>query len=284
MPPLRFARLRVVKISDWPRPCGGAFFCLPPARRTSRLTSRRERAQDWAIMELTIIQTGDVPLPLRERFGPYPPMFEAMFEAAGAGFSYAAVPVFEGAPFPDPAGLEAILITGSAAGVYDSHYAWLEPLRAFIRSAYAARTPMLGICFGHQIMADALGGDVRKSDKGWGLGRHTYGITAHPGFLGNPAPALSIACSHQDQVLVPPPEAETFLASEFTPHAGLVYRNGAAMSLQPHPEFGDDYTLALAELRRGKAPDPVIDTAIASLATPSDSAETARSLTRFLKR
>jgi GMP synthase-like glutamine amidotransferase len=235
-------------------------------------------------MELTIIQTGEVPLPLRERFGPYPPMFEAMFEAAGAGFTYATVPVFEGAPFPDPAGLDAILITGSAAGVYDSHYAWMEPLRAFIRRAYAAKTPMLGICFGHQIMADALGGDVRKSDKGWGLGRHTYGFTARPGFLGTTAPALRIACSHQDQVLVPPAEAETFLASAFTPHAGLVYRNGAAMSLQPHPEFDDDYTLALADLRRGKAPDPVIDTAIASLATPSDSAETARYLTRFLQR
>ena len=75
-----------------------------------------------------------------------------------------------------------------------------------------------------------------------------------------------------------------FLASEFTPNAGLAYRNGAAISLQPHPEFDDAYTLALAELRRGKAPDEVIDTAVSSLTTASDSKETAGYLGAFLRR
>ena len=153
-------------------------------------------------MKLTIIQTGEVPLPLRPRFGAYSPMFARMFESAGQAFDYETVAVFDGAPFPDPAALDGILITGSAAGVYDDHFAWMEPLRAFIRAAYAARTPMLGICFGHQIMADALGGDVRKSEKGWGLGRHIYGVTKRPAFLGGDLPELAIACSHQDQVIV----------------------------------------------------------------------------------
>ena len=83
---------------------------------------------------------------------------------------------------------------------------------------------------------------------------------------------------------MPPDEAEVFLASGFTPHAGLVYRNGAAISLQPHPEFTDDYTVALAELRRGKAPDDVVDTALASVARPSDSREVAGYLGAFLAR
>lgn len=235
-------------------------------------------------MKLTLIQTGDVPAPLRPRFGAYSRMFERMFEEAGAGFSYEAVPIFDGAPFPDPAGLEAVLITGSAAGVYDNHLEWMAPLRAFIRGAYAANTKMVGICFGHQIMADALGGDVRKSEKGWGLGRHEYGVKARPGFLATELPALSIACSHQDQVLAPPEEAEVFLGSDFTPNAGLIYRNGRAVSLQPHPEFLDDYTLALAEMRRGKAPDAVVDTAVASLDRPSHSDDMAKWLTAFLGR
>lgn len=234
-------------------------------------------------MKLTIIQTGDVPATLRPKFGPYPPMFSRMFDEAGVAFDYEAVPVFDGAAFPDPAKLEAILITGSAAGVYDD-FAWLDPLRAFIRTAYAADTPMLGICFGHQIMADALGGDVRKSEKGWGLGRHTYGVASRPPFLATDLPELSIACSHQDQVIVPPAEAAVFLASEFTPNAGLAYRNGKALSLQPHPEFLDDYTLALAELRRGRAPDALIDTALASVATPSHSTDVAGWLGDFLRR
>ncbi len=234
-------------------------------------------------MKLTILQTGDVPAPLRPQFGPYPPMFERMFAAAGHGFTYDTIAVHDGAEFPSLSNVEAVLITGSAAGVYDSYF-WLDPLRAFIRAAYAANIPMLGICFGHQIMADALGGDVRKSEKGWGLGRHQYDVKSRPGFLATDLPALSVACSHQDQVIVPPPDAEVFLGSEFTPNAGLIYANGRALSLQPHPEFEDDYSLALVELRRGKAPDDVLDRARASLAAPSHSLEVAGWLGNFLVR
>lgn len=233
-------------------------------------------------MKLTIIQTGDVPAPLRNRFGPYRRMFETMFDGTGQGFSYEMVAVSDGAPCPDPSGLEGIVITGSAAGVYDD-LPWLDPLRAFIRGAYGKRTPMLGVCFGHQIMADALGGDVRKSDKGWGLGRHSYAVTTRPGFMRAAPDALAVACSHQDQVIVPPAEAEVILASDFTPNAGLSYRNGAALSFQPHPEFADDYTIALAEMRRGKAPDNVVEAALASVAKPSDSGEVAGYIGQFFR-
>ncbi|MEO7223475.1 MAG: type 1 glutamine amidotransferase [Devosia sp.] len=233
-------------------------------------------------MKLTLIQPTDVPGPLRDRFGAYHVMFERMF--AGEGFAFETIHLDKGQKLPDPSALDATLIMGSAAGVYDNHFEWMEPLRDYIRAAYAAKTPMVGICFGHQIMADALGGDVRKSERGWGLGRHVYGVTSRPATIGGNLPEFAIACSHQDQVLVPPAEAETFLASKFTPHAGLVYRNGAAMSLQPHPEFDDDYTLALAELRRGKAPDETIETAIASIKRASDSREVAGYLGAFLSR
>ena len=233
-------------------------------------------------MKLTLIQPTDVPGPLRERFGAYHLMVERMF--AGGGFAFETIHLDKGQDLPDPATLEATLIMGSAAGVYDTHFEWMEPLRDYIRRAYAVRTPMVGICFGHQIMADALGGDVRKSDKGWGLGRHVYNVKSRPAPIGGSTlPEFAIACSHQDQVIEPPAEAETFLSSSFTPHAGLAYRNGTAMSLQPHPEFDDDYTIALAELRRGKAPDTVIDTALASLSRPSDSHEVAGYLGAFLK-
>jgi len=232
-------------------------------------------------MKLTLIQPTDVPPALANRFGRYDAMFHRMF--AGQGFEFETVRLSDGAMLPDPGTLEAVLITGSSAGVYDNHLAWMEPLRDFIRSAYAAKTPMVGICFGHQIMADALGGEVRKSDKGWGLGRHVYSVTRRPAAIGGDLPEFAIACSHQDQVVTPPVEADVFMASDSTPNAGLAYRNGAAISLQPHPEFADDYAVALAELRRGKAPDAVIDTAVASVARKSDSAEMAGYLGAFLR-
>lgn len=219
-------------------------------------------------MKLTIIQTGEVPEALRAQHGLYPPMFKRMFDDVGAAFEYETIPVFDGAAFPDPEKLEAIVLPGSAAGVYDP-FDWMDPLRDFIRAAYAAKTPTLGICFGHQIMADALGGDVRKSEKGWGLGRHLYRTTHRPDYMAGSPDLVAISCSHQDQVIEAPEEAEVILASEFTPNAGLAYRNGAALSFQPHPEFDDPYTLALAEMRRGKAPDLVVDTAVESIETPS---------------
>jgi GMP synthase-like glutamine amidotransferase len=232
-------------------------------------------------MKLTLIQPTEVPEPLRDRFGPYSHMFHRMF--AREGFEFETVRLTDGQPLPDPAALDAVLITGSSAGVYDNHLSWMEPLRGFIRGAYAAKTPMVGICFGHQIVADALGGDVRKSEKGWGLGRHVYDVKSRPAPIGGNLPEFAIACSHQDQVIAPPPDAEVFLASAFTPNAGLMYRNGRTMSLQPHPEFDDDYTLALAEMRRGKTTDDVIDTAIKSVARPSDSQEMAGYLGAFLR-
>src|SRR5690606_6479475 len=126
-----------------------------------------------------------------------------------------------------------------------------------------------------------LGGDVRKSEKGWGLGRHSYAVTARPRYMAAAPAALAIACSHQDQVITPPAEAEVILASAFTPNAGLAYRNGAALSFQPHPEFTDEYGRALAELRRGKAPDDVIEAALASFEQPSDSHALAGSIAAF---
>ena len=94
---------------------------------------------------------------------------------------------------------------------------------------------MAGICFGHQLMAQALGGTVRKSEKGWGIGRHVYDVVPGNGVIDGDK--IAIAASHQDQVIEPPAGATTIFHSAFTPHAGLLYANGAAMSVQPHPEF-----------------------------------------------
>jgi GMP synthase-like glutamine amidotransferase len=233
------------------------------------------------MMKLTILETGSVPAALADRFTSYPEMFIDLFATAGLEFEPETIAVADGAELPDPRQCEAVVITGSPAGVYDP-FDWLEPLRAFIRTAYGHGVPMVGICFGHQIIADALGGVVQKSEKGWGLGRHTYAVT-DDALFGGTARALSVACSHQDQVITPPAEAQTILASAFTPHAGLRYANGATLSFQPHPEFADDYAQALVDLRRDKAPAATITEAVASFETPSDSPLLALHLAQFLR-
>lgn len=234
-------------------------------------------------MIVTILKVGEAPEPLRPRFASYPDMFRSMFKAVDAQFSIAEVDVIGGEALPTPDELDGVLVTGSAAGVYESH-GWISEVRALIRALYARNVPLAGICYGHQAIADAMGGVVRKSERGWGLGRHTYRRADRPDIFGAVAPMMSVTCSHQDQVVVPPPAAEVILSSPFAPNAGLAYANGRALSFQPHPEFDDDYGRALTEMRRGVAPDATVEIALASFSKPSDRLVLAGALARFFER
>lgn len=230
---------------------------------------------------ITIVETGLVPSEHRERHGSFPDMFERMIRAEDPMATIDIVSIPNGDALPDPRGLEAILITGAAAGVYD-RLDWIAPLEDFVRTAYAKKTPMVGVCFGHQLIAQALGGTVRKSEKGWGIGRHVYQVLPENGVIDGEA--IAIAASHQDQVIEPPNDALTILSSDFTPHAGLLYPNGTTLTVQPHPEFDVAFARVCCDLRDGKAPDDVVTTARASLSEPMDNAKLGGAITRFLTR
>ncbi len=230
---------------------------------------------------ITIIETGLVSEPTRGRYGSFPQMFERMIRAADASIHLETVSLIKGEPLPKPDSLQAILITGSSAGVYDK-LDWIAPLENFVRNAYVRQIPMVGVCFGHQLMAQALGGMVRKSEKGWGIGRHVYDIVSGNGII--EGERIAIAASHQDQVVEPPAGARTILFSDFTEHAGLLYGNGAAFSVQPHPEFDTGFAHYCCDLRAGRAPDAVVAQAKSSLAEPVDNAKLGGAITRFLTR
>jgi len=230
---------------------------------------------------ITIIETGLVSEPTRARFGSFPQMFERMIRAADTSIHFDTVSNINGERLPDPGTLQAILITGSPAGVYDE-LDWIAPLEDFVRAAYASQIPMVGVCFGHQLMAQVLGGRVEKSEKGWGIGRHVYDIAPGNGVIDGER--IAIAASHQDQVIEPPLGARTILTSAFTEHAGLLYGNGSALSVQPHPEFDTGFAHLCCDIRKGHAPDAVIAQAKASLAEPVDNARLGGAITRFLTR
>ena len=224
-------------------------------------------------MKIAILETGRPPGQLAERFGDYPAMFERLL---GDGFEVENFDVFAGQLPSDPGNHAAFLITGSPAGVYDP-LPWIEPLCGFIRSARDSK--MVGICFGHQVMAEALGGHVEKSARGWGTGLHSYSIVrAEPWMDG--VSEIAAPASHQDQVVVQPPNTEIVATSDFTPYAAFAWTDRPAISFQFHPEFSPAYAKALIEQRYDQVPDP--DAAIASLDAPNDSARVAGWIRCFL--
>jgi len=202
-------------------------------------------------------------------------MFRALL---GDGFETEVFDVQAG-ELPDPAAFDGAIVTGSAAGVYEGH-AWVPPLLDWLRSA-KGRLRLVGICFGHQAMAEALGGRVEKSDRGWGVGLHRYEVAAHEPWMEPPAAALAIPVSHQDQVVTSPPGARVILASAFTPWAGLAWGEDA-ISFQCHPEFSPAYAAALVEGRAGRIPPSVATEALASLKTPDDRPVLGAWIRRFL--
>jgi GMP synthase-like glutamine amidotransferase len=224
-------------------------------------------------MKLAILEAGTPPGPLTERFGRYPAMFERLL---GNDIDYDSFDVPAGELPGVPGAHDAYLITGAAAGVYDG-LPWIHELAAFLRAAGGAK--LVGICFGHQIMAEAFGGRVEKVAKGWGVGLHDYPIVKHEPWM-DQASIVAVPASHQDQVVQQPPQTDIIASSVFTPYAGLAWHNKRAISFQFHPEFEPEYAKALIEFRRERLPDP--DGAIASLDRPNDNARIGAWIRNFL--
>jgi GMP synthase-like glutamine amidotransferase len=222
-------------------------------------------------MKVAILETGRPPGKLADQFGDYSAMFAQLL---GPGFEIESFDIQAG-EFPEPDAHAAYLITGSPAGVYDA-LPWIDPLQQFIRSARDSK--MVGICFGHQVMAEALGGHVEKSDKGWGAGLHKYTIVRSEPWIDS-AGTIAAPASHQDQVVVQPPNTDVVAASDFTPLAALAWRDRPAVSFQFHPEFSPAFAKALIAQRFDTVSDP--DAAIASLDAPNDNARVGQWIRNF---
>lgn len=231
-------------------------------------------------MRIAIIETGAPPEPLNGKHPTYPKMMERMLAPLAPQLSFTTWPTFRDGSLPGVSDFDGLLITGSPAGVYEDH-AWIAPLEDLVRDAAAAGKPQVGICFGHQLMAQAFGGAVAKSDKGWGVGVHHYDVTADAPFMSPQQGRISCAVSHQDQVTSPPPGARTLAASGFCEYGALAYAQGPAISFQMHPEFEHDYAADLIGIRRNRFGDALSDEGLATLKSRSDRAVIAQWIVNF---
>lgn len=210
-------------------------------------------------MKIGILQTGRSPDELRDEHGDYDDMFMRLLARPDVTFETFVVLADD---FPArPNVVDAWVVTGSRCGVYDG-FPWITKLKSFLRYIHEQQVPLVGVCFGHQVIAEALGGKAKKFSGGWSCGLEHYDMP------GQDAPAALLAW-HQDQVTALPPGAKVIASTDFCRYAGM--RIGDyTMTLQPHPEFTPDFLRALADARRSVVGDAVADAAIASLSAAPD--------------
>ncbi len=225
---------------------------------------------------IAILETGAPPPALEAAHGDYPAMFRALL---GDGFAFETFDVQAG-EWPDATDFDAAIITGSSAGVYETD-AWIAELLDWIRAA-KGRTKLVGVCFGHQAMAQALGGRVEKSDRGWGVGLHRYQVVAPEPWMSPAAASVAIPASHQDQVVEAPADARVILRSEFTPYAGLAWGEDS-ISIQPHPEFTPAFASALTAGRHDRIDPALVERAVDSLKAADDRGVVGGWIRRFVK-
>ncbi|MGN5076078.1 glutamine amidotransferase-related protein [Aeromonas veronii] len=232
-------------------------------------------------MRLGILDCDRLDPDLADRFGPvYSEMFIRGFAALAPELEFRVWSALDGVLPEDLHECDAWLITGSRHDAY-SDIPWIQALRAWIRQAHDADVKLAGVCFGHQVIAQALGGEVVKSTKGWGLG-----VSVHPMLADEPwmAPArdqIRILASHQDQVALLPPGATRLAGNDFCPNFMFLQGNNI-VAIQGHPEFSVEYNRALIERRRGLLPDERYQSSLSSLEGEVDSATMMQWLLQFL--
>lgn len=223
-------------------------------------------------MKIGILQCGHTPDEVKASHGDFDVLFHQMLE--GHGFSFKTWNVVD-MEFPKgPKSADCWLVTGSKHGAYEDH-PFIPPLEELIRKIYATDRPMVGICFGHQIIATALGGSVEKFTGGWAIGRHDYEIEG----LGR----VAVNAWHQDQVTVVPEGAKVIGSSPFCRNAALVYGD-KIMTVQPHPELTNPVIASYIENRRGTGdyPEDLMDQAQACVSLENEGDAVAQMLAQFL--
>ncbi|MEM6804535.1 MAG: amidotransferase [Bacteroidota bacterium] len=158
---------------------------------------------------------------------------------------------------------DGYLATGSKYSVYED-IDWIKQLKTLVAQIDGAKIPYLGVCFGHQLLAESTGGKVEKSDKGWLVGVHSFEMLDQPEELNACPDPLNILMMCQDQVQQLPPDTTVLAQSDRCTYA-IIQKGEHMLGIQGHPEFSKAYDRKLMEDRVEIMGKEVVEEGIASL-------------------
>jgi GMP synthase-like glutamine amidotransferase len=231
-------------------------------------------------VNVALLECDHVDERLRPIAGGYPEMFEALLRPVLPRAKITRFDVCHGRLPDSPDECDAYLCTGSRSSVYES-LPWIDELQAFIRDLRGSGRPFVGICFGHQALAQALGGEVAKSGYGWGVGAHDIGVVERESWMQPPLEKVRLQYMHQDEVCRLPPDAKLLARGEHC-EVAMFSVDGTMLGIEGHPEFPAEYNEALMRGRIGRIGRERVDAGIASFAEPTDEAAVALWIAKFL--
>ncbi|MNO70689.1 GMP synthase [glutamine-hydrolyzing] [compost metagenome] len=232
-------------------------------------------------LQICILETDILRPELIDDFKGYGWMFKQLFAKQSVPAEFKVYNVVQGEYPSDDEHFDAYLVTGSKADSFGSD-PWIQTLKTFLLERYQRGDKLLGICFGHQLLALLLGGKAERASQGWGVGIHDYRIDEQPEWMSPPLEDLTLLVSHQDQVTSLPDNARVIASSEFCPVAAYAIGE-QVLCFQGHPEFVHDYSRALLDLRKDFLGDTVYSEGVGSLERSHQGTTVAEWMMRFVE-
>lgn len=217
---------------------------------------------------IAILNTDTIPAELARVHGQYPDMFIRCLSALNEQIEFVRFDVNRDEYPSDWQAFSGVLITGSQSAAYDQD-PWIIRLQTCIRELYRQQIPLVGICFGHQIIHQALGGQVQKAAQGWCVGIHQNQLACDIDGLGGRGHLLNLLSSHQDQMVEMAPGSRLLASTPYCPIAATSWGE-TILTFQGHPEFSRDYAQVLMDKRRTDIGEVTYRTAVESMSQTLD--------------
>lgn len=231
-------------------------------------------------LQICILETDNLRPELIDQYQSYGRMFERLFAQQPLAAEFTLYNVVEGDYPPADAQYDAYLVTGSKADSFGTD-PWIQTLKVYLLARYQAGDKLLGICFGHQLLALLLGGNAERASQGWGVGIHRYELAHKPEWMTPAVDELTLLISHQDQVTRLPDNATLLASSPFCPIAAYCI-DDQVLCFQGHPEFIHDYSRVLLDIRQQHIGEPVYQRAVESLQHDHQGITVAEWMMRFV--